>query len=174
MTKHVAHSSRSLIFPWNRKLLHLSTKFISSVKKKPSKTHEELRPGNTLDTKFFILRVNKSYWSGLKTLCSDGWTFKLKNWVSDDYVVLCKTTYSVVSFHFNFFTTIIFIFLNVFNSVRTINFRAFLHYIPVKSSFSEKTTKIWKILPLDLMLLSKNSCFFNTGGIFFLNFEAFS
>jgi hypothetical protein len=45
-------------------------------------------------TKFFYFAsalVNKSYWSGLKTLCSDGWTFEMKNWVSDDYVVLCKT-----------------------------------------------------------------------------------
>ena len=36
-----------------------------------------------------------------------------------------------------------------------------------KSSFSEKATKIWKILPLALMLLSKNSCFVKMGGRFF-------
>ena len=35
------------------------------------------------------------------------------------------------------------------------------------SSFSQKATKIWKNLPLDLTLLSKNNCFVKTSGIFF-------
>ena len=37
----------------------------------------------------------------------------------------------------------------------------------VKFSFSEKATKNWKNLPFVLTLLSKNSCFVKTGGIFF-------
>ena len=37
-------------------------------------------------------------------------------------------------------------------------------YRLLKSSFSEKVTKIWKNLPLVLMLLSKNNCFVKTGG----------
>ena len=37
----------------------------------------------------------------------------------------------------------------------------------LKSSFSEKATKIRKNLPLVLTLLSKNSCFVKSGGRFF-------
>ena len=46
--------------------------------------------------------------------------------------------------------------------------------IPIKSSFSEKATKIWKNLPLVLTLVSRNSCFVKTDGRFFSNFLAFS
>ena len=42
-----------------------------------------------------------------------------------------------------------------------------LMYLRLKSSFSEKATKIWKNLPLVLTLLSKNSCVVKTSGIFF-------
>ena len=35
---------------------------------------------------------------------------------------------------------------------------------PIKFSFSEKATKIWKNLPLVLTLLSKNNCFVKTSG----------
>ena len=41
------------------------------------------------------------------------------------------------------------------------------HPKKLKFSFSEKTTKIWKNLPLVLTLLSKNNCFVKTGGRFF-------
>ena len=37
----------------------------------------------------------------------------------------------------------------------------------LKFSFSEDATKIWKNLPLALMLLNKNSCFAKTSGRFF-------
>ena len=37
----------------------------------------------------------------------------------------------------------------------------------LKSSFSEKSTKIWKNLPLVLTVLSKNSCSVKKGGWFF-------
>ena len=37
----------------------------------------------------------------------------------------------------------------------------------LKSSFSEKATKIWKNLPLGLTLLGKNRCFVKTGKRFF-------
>ena len=37
----------------------------------------------------------------------------------------------------------------------------------IKSSFSEKATKIWKNLPLVLTLMSKNNFFVKTGGRFF-------
>ena len=40
----------------------------------------------------------------------------------------------------------------------------------LKSSSSEKATNIWNNLPLVLMLLSKNSCFVETGGRFFFKF----
>ena len=39
--------------------------------------------------------------------------------------------------------------------------------VPLKCSFSEKATKIWKILPLVLTLLSKNIYFVKTGGRLF-------
>ena len=48
--------------------------------------------------------------------------------------------------------------------------RRFFFYVykslEIKFSFSEKTTKIWKNLPLVLIVLSKN-CFVKTGGKFF-------
>ena len=37
----------------------------------------------------------------------------------------------------------------------------------LKFSFSEKATKVWKNLPLDLKLLSKNNCFVKTSGRLF-------
>ena len=40
-------------------------------------------------------------------------------------------------------------------------------YCVLKSSFSEKATKVWKNLPLVLTLLSKNNCFVKTGRRFF-------
>ena len=39
--------------------------------------------------------------------------------------------------------------------------------IPLKFSFSEKDTKIWKNIPLVLTVLSKNKCFVKTGERFF-------
>ena len=46
------------------------------------------------------------------------------------------------------------------------NFRA--NYM-MKSSFSEKATKVWKNLPLVLTLLSENNCFVKTSRRFFQN-----
>ena len=94
VTKHVAHPS-SLIFPWNRKLLHLSTKFISSVKKSLKNSW-----GVTPCCKYFRYKVLlfceqeresiKAIEVALKLFVLMVWTFELKNWVSDNYVVLCK------------------------------------------------------------------------------------
>ena len=41
----------------------------------------------------------------------------------------------------------------------------------LKSSFSEKATKIWKNLPFVLTLMSKNNRFVKTGGRFFQIFS---
>ena len=55
-----------------------------------------------------------------------------------------------------------------FETCKWININICWWSLQLKSSFSEKGTKIWKNLPLVLTLLSK------TGGRFFSNFAAFS
>ena len=66
-------------------------------------------------------------------------------------------------------------FWNIFNQIKknldridgTVIGTEHHHNLMLKSSFSEKPTKIWKNLPLVLMLLSKHNCFVKTGGRFF-------